>query len=203
MTMRSLTVGALGVNTYLVYDETKQAAVIDPGDEASRLCELIAREGVTVTAILLTHAHFDHIGAAESLAATTGAPLYIHEAEAPALSDPQINLSGLFGAPLTVTGDIRTLRDGDTVTVGRTVFTVLHTPGHTVGGVCYLTGETLFSGDTLFCESIGRLDFPGGSAAMMRRSLERLMALPAQTTVYPGHEEPTTVGHEQQYNPYR
>lgn len=202
MTMRTVTVGALAVNCYIVYDETKQAAVVDPGDEAERLLAELTRLGLTVKAILLTHAHFDHIGAAERLAAETGAPLYIHEAEQAALTDASRNLSAYFGEALCVRGDVRTLRDGDEVTVGTMTCRTLHTPGHTVGGASFLIGNTLFSGDTLFCESIGRLDFPGGSSAAMRRSLERLMTLPADTAVYPGHGEPTTVGHEQQYNPY-
>jgi len=202
VTIRTFQVGELCVNAYLVYDDPREAVLIDPGDEANRLLAAVAAEGVCVKAILLTHAHFDHIGAAEAVASATGAPLYLHREEEAALTDPTRNLSGFFGAALTVTGDIRPLRDGDTVTVGGLSFEVLHTPGHTVGGVCYRTGDVLFSGDTLFCESIGRLDFPGGSGEAMRRSLERLLALPASTAVYPGHGEPTSIGHEQQYNPY-
>lgn len=202
MKRTSLTVGPLAVNCYLVADENGNAAVIDPGDEASRILEALQREGMTCKAVLLTHVHFDHIGAVKELCEATGAPLYCHEDDAAALTDGRRNLAALFGVALSVPSEAETLRDGQTLAVGDLRFEVLHTPGHTPGGVCYRIGDTLFSGDTLFCESVGRIDFPGGDGGALRRSIARLFTLPDETRVFPGHDEPTSIGHEKQYNPY-
>ncbi len=201
MKIYPLTVGPLGTNCYVAADDDGIAAVIDPAAEGARIKALLDAMGLTLGAVLLTHAHFDHIGAAEELVTST-VPLYCHEAEAASLADPVRNLSGLFGAPMTVDTAPVTVREGDTIAVGSMRFEVWHTPGHTVGSVCYVTPEVIFSGDTLFCESIGRTDFPGGSPAAMAQSLRRLLAAPDDRTVYPGHDERTTLSHERQYNPY-
>lgn len=199
MTCHQLTLGALGTNCYLVADEKGNAAVIDPADEAPRIVEAVDRLGWTLKAVLLTHAHFDHIGALKALLPL---PVYCHKSEVAALSDSRLNLSAFFGQPLVIDQAPILLADGDTVTVGGLTFTVLHTPGHTVGSCCYLSDDVLFSGDTLFCESVGRVDFPGGDAREMNASLHRLLQLDEKTRVYPGHGEPTAIAHERVYNPY-
>lgn len=213
MTIRTLPVGPLQANCYLVYDESGDGVVIDPGGEADRLLLAIRGRGIRVGAVLLTHAHVDHMAAADAVLRETGAPLLVHEADAPALSDPTRNLSAVFpelcGGALPALCADSLLRDGDTVKAGTLCFTVLHTPGHTPGSCCYLLdlaeppetppgnglyvgGHVLFSGDTLFSGGCGRTDFPGGSEREMRRSLRRLSELPHVYTVYPGHGGETT-----------
>lgn len=202
MNVYSLAVGELATNCYIVADECGRAAVIDPGGEAINIRRVLDEQGLTLSAVLLTHVHFDHVGALDALTAASPVPVYCHGDEAAALTDGVRNLSAVFGAPLTVAVEATPVKEGDTVCVGSLTFTVLHTPGHTPGSVCYCIGDTLFSGDTLFCESIGRTDFPGGNMGEMVRSLRRLMTLPPEMTVYPGHDAATTIAHERTYNPY-
>ena len=198
MTYERLPVGAYQANCCLVYDESGRAIVIDPGDEAARLLAKIRENGLQVEAILLTHAHFDHIGAVQALQHETGAPLYVHEAEQKALTNP---VYSMVTEPLSFVAD-HVLRDNDTVTVESMTLTVLHTPGHTEGSVCYLCENTLFAGDTLFAGSVGRTDFAGGSFTALRESLARLSALPDQVVVVPGHGAETTIGAEKRSNPF-
>lgn len=198
MTYQCIPVGNLAANCCLVYDEQKRAAVIDPGDEAARLLAIIETYGLQVQAILLTHVHFDHIQAASELQAATGAPLFVHEAEVPALTDPTFSM---VITPCDLSAD-RVLHDGDVVEIGQLTFEVLHTPGHTRGSVCYRCGDSLFAGDTLFAGSIGRTDFAGGDFAAMRQSLIRLTKLPDDIRVVPGHGGETTIGIEKRSNPF-
>lgn len=195
-----LTVGALQTNCYIVYDGDGSCAVIDPGAQAADILGAI-ETGTCVRAVLLTHVHFDHIGAAGELCEQTNAPLFIHEGDEPALSDARRNLSALFipGEDLRLTAD-RLLRDGDKVTAGNMVFEVLHTPGHTPGGCSYLCGNLLFTGDTLFADGAGRTDFPGGDFRALGASLERLAALDGDYIVLPGHGPETTLERERQHN---
>ena len=201
MIIRTIPVGELGANCYVVTDGHGAAAVIDPGDHADTIRAVLREEGVQRGSILLTHAHFDHIGAVNALA-DLGFPVYCHTLDCPALQDGRRNLSALFGVPLAPVTNAVGVEEGETIPVGELTFTVLHTAGHTVGSVCYRLGDVLFAGDTLFCESIGRTDFPGGDVRAMRASLQRLAALDGNVRVYPGHGEPTTVAHERRYNPY-
>ena len=187
-----LPVGSYEANCLLVFDNQKNAVVIDPGEEEARILRNIEENQLVVKAILLTHAHFDHISAVKQLQEATGAPLWVHEAEVPALTDRHLNMMP-FPYPLSAD---RVLHDGEEVTVGDLVFTVLHTPGHTAGSVCFLCGDTLFSGDTLFACGIGRTDFAGGDSRAMWNSLERLSKLPPHTRVVAGHGEETTIGAE-------
>lgn len=194
-------VGALQANCVCLSDENGHLAVVDPGEEASRLWAHITALGGTVEAILLTHVHFDHILAVRELQEKCGAPLLVHEADAEALSDPARSLIPPYNLPYPLKAD-RLLHDGDTVAVGDMMLEVLHTPGHTPGSCCYRCGDVLASGDTLFAGSIGRTDLPGGDTATMFRTLRRLAELPDSLRILPGHGEETTLARERLYNPF-
>ncbi|MBE6806498.1 MAG: MBL fold metallo-hydrolase [Ruminococcaceae bacterium] len=197
-----LILGELETNCYLVWSE-HEGIVIDPADEAEEILSEVAERGISITAVVLTHAHFDHMLAAEAVCAHTGAPLYIGAGDVDALTDPKRNLSGWFSPGQEITIDkANLLYEGGVISFGNASLTVLETPGHTPGCICLHTENTLFSGDTLFRNSIGRLDFPGGDVTAMKRSLERLLQLPDSTAVYPGHGPDTTIGTEKKYNPY-
>ena len=156
---------------------------------------------IDIDYVLLTHAHFDHMMAVNAVKAETGASVMVHAAEEPALTDERINLSSMVGTPYRTAAD-RLLQDGETIKVGNLTFTVVHTPGHTVGSCCYLMGDLLLSGDTLFADSIGRTDFPGGSMTVMQQSLAKLCTYPDPVGVLSGHGEATTLGREKLYNPF-
>ncbi len=203
MNVNYFSVGALGTNCYIVSDDSGHAAIIDPGGDAQRILATVKDKDLTVDFILLTHAHFDHIMAVEELRDATGAQLLVGAGDAPMLCDAQFNLSAMVYPTQTValTAD-RLLVEGDTVSFGDTTLTVMETPGHTRGSVCYLGDDRLFSGDTLFAGSIGRTDLPGGDMGVLRRSLARLASLDGDCTVYPGHGEETTLSFEKAANPY-
>lgn len=203
MKVHTLLLGALGTNSYLLEDEdTHTCAVIDPADEYGVIRSELSRLGLTVAAILLTHVHFDHIGALYELARDTGATVYVGESDRAALSEPTLNLSAAFGNPIVYGGKVTTVRDGSVIPLGNSKITVLETPGHTPGSVCYLTEEGVFCGDTVFREGIGRTDFPGGSTSAILESLDTILALDEERTLYPGHGGVTTVEHEKRYNPH-
>jgi len=186
--------GPLEVNTYVIgCEHNETCVVIDPGAEVSPVAEAVGSR--KVTAILLTHAHFDHMLFADHWI-KQGAKLYIHKNDVPGLSDPSLNLSHFVNASaLTLRADTL-LQDGDTINEAGLHIHVLHTPGHTPGGVCYHIGNALFSGDTLFYKSYGRLDFPGGNLQDMITSIRRLMKLDQETIVYPGHGIKTKIAWE-------
>jgi glyoxylase-like metal-dependent hydrolase (beta-lactamase superfamily II) len=177
--------------------------VVDPADDADEILAVIQSEKLSVAAVVLTHVHFDHLLAAEELCAATGAPLCIGKGDEDALSDPIRNLSGVFQmcAPVCLKAD-KLLSDGDILTVGELSFTVLETPGHTPGCICLMGEDVLLAGDTLFYDSIGRVDFPGSDVPSMISSLRRLMSLSAELRVYSGHGPETTIGREVACNPY-
>lgn len=203
MTLRTLCLGELDTNCYILWDENRVAMVIDPADEAEKILSVVHTEQLTVSAVVLTHAHFDHLLAAEEVCAATGAPLYIGQYDEAVLSDPIRNLSGVFQmCPSVCLVADRTLAEGDVLTVGELSFTVMETPGHTPGCICLMGDGVLFSGDTLFRDSIGRVDFPGGDTPAMLASLRRLTTLPSDLVVYSGHGPATTIGREVKYNPY-
>ena len=201
MTVTYFPVGELRANCVILCDGNGHAAVVDPGGEASRILEKVCAMGATVDAILLTHAHFDHLLGVRDLQAATGAPLFVHEDDAAALSDASLNLMSMVCTPYALSAD-RLLKDGDAVSVGTDTWTVLHTPGHTRGSVCYYGDGVLVSGDTLFAGSMGRTDLPGGSTTQMVQSLRRLSALPEDVRVIAGHGEETTIGFERRHNPF-
>ncbi len=188
-----LPLGAYQTNCYIVWGEgSDDCIIIDPGYAAGQVLNRVEVLGKTVSAILLTHGHFDHVGAVKNLVLDTDCKVYIHEAE---LSQPEQMTAG----PLYYT---HTYGEGDTLTLAGLTLRVLHTPGHTPGSVCLLAEDVLFSGDTLFQDSIGRTDFPGGSFAQMQNSLQRLKALPGDFRVLPGHGMATTLDEERNDNPY-
>ena len=183
--MKSLSVGELSTACYIVWDDSADTCVvIDPGAEAERVRK--ACEGRRIEAILLTHGHFDHIGAVADLA-KDGAEIVIHREDAPMLTSTQLNASWLVGWSITAPEATRAIQEGDTLTYAGVNFTVLHTPGHTPGSVCYQAGEWLFTGDTLFHYGYGRTDLPGGSMAKLATSLRRLQPLAQQYEIFPGH----------------
>lgn len=206
MKIEMMVLGDVRTNCYLlINEETKEALVVDPADRADVIVRKLIDEGLTLKAILLTHGHGDHILAVGDLKKQFGVKVYAAKAEEALLSDAAQNLSkALFGIAVTVKPDIL-LEDGQEFEAAGIRLRMLYTPGHTPGGCCYYQAEEkiLFSGDTLFCGSIGRTDFPGGSLSKLTRSVkEKLLVLPEDVKVYPGHEEITTIGHEKRYNPY-
>lgn len=200
MKVLSLMVGPIMTNCYLLCDEAAGVcAVIDPGDEPERLRALMAANGCTPIMILLTHGHFDHCtGVAGLLEAWPELPVYIHEADVTDRAGGELTFRRLDGK------NQRYYKEGDRLTVGSVTLRVLETPGHSRGSVCLLVeGEgVIFAGDTLFRESCGRCDFPGGDYRAMLASLARLAALEGQYTVYPGHDRATDMDYERRYNPY-
>ena len=193
MQIKMMQVGPLGTNCYLLEDEaSKTAAVVDPGGDALRILSQAQADGVTIRLILLTHAHFDHTGGVAALCKSLpDVPVYLHPADAALLGS---EVFPAIGAPTVP------YEEGDTVALGDLTIQVLHTPGHTPGGVCLLAGDALFTGDTLFCGSMGRTDFAGGSYEQIMASLKRLAQLPGDYRVLPGHMDATTLDRERQSN---
>lgn len=198
-------VGPVQTNCYFaINDETKEVLIVDPGADGARLAEIIEKEKLNPVAILLTHGHFDHAGAAAELAEYFRIEIYAEEHEKETLENPVLNLSGWEGKETAYSADVY-LKDGQEIDLAGFHIRVLFTPGHTVGGCCYLFPyqNALFAGDTLFAQSVGRTDFPKGSASQLIRAIEeKLLVLPDEVTVYTGHNEITTIGTERMYNPY-
>ncbi len=204
MIFQSMLVGPLGVNCYILGDErTRRGIVVDPGGNARDVLNALEHNRLTLTAIVNTHAHFDHILALNEVRNASGAPFMIHQDEVPVLTAAQASAAG-FGMHLgQPTKPDRLLHDGEVIQEGEISLTVLHTPGHTPGGICLLMGDHVLVGDTLFQGSIGRTDFPGGDYATLMRSIrDKLLPLPDSTLVYPGHGPSTTIGEEKQLNPF-
>jgi hydroxyacylglutathione hydrolase len=199
-------VGPLQCNCSVIGDEsTHEAMVIDPGDDISRVLQIIQRHALTVKQILITHGHIDHVGGAMKLKQATGAPILINKNDAPQLHMLDMQASWIGMAPPGEVTIDASLEDGMNFKVGNIEATSMHTPGHTEGSTCiYLPAEKkLIAGDTLFAGSIGRTDLPGGDFEKIMRSLHnRVMALPEDVTVIPGHGPATTIGEEKETNPF-
>ncbi len=197
--------GPVCTNCYLLVNhKTGELLVVDPGDQAQLIEKQIEKTGAKPVAILLTHGHFDHAGAAEELADKYQISIYAHEAERETLEDPGLNLCGMIGEHKVYHADIF-VKDEEVLNLAGFSIRVFFTPGHTIGGCCYYIADEkiLFSGDTLFQESVGRTDFPRGSASDLIRAIrEKLMPLPDDVTVYTGHDESTLIGYERMHNPY-
>ena len=201
-----LPVGMLQCNCSILGDEaSREAIVIDPGDNIDQILEILARLNLKVKAIVITHAHIDHIGGAAKLKAATGAPVYMNDNDAP-LYDALETQAGWLGIPTPGRTEIDSpLRDGDLLRLGATELLALHTPGHTQGSVSlWIPSENkLLAGDTLFRDSIGRTDLPGGDGRMILQSIQgKLMTLPDDAIVIPGHGQSTTIGREKKFNPF-
>ena len=196
-------VGPMDACSYLVYDDGgEEAVVIDAGGGYSTVSKCAHALNKKICAVLLTHGHFDHtLGAAEYQRA--GIPVGISTADEHMLAVHRDNLARMFGLPYTPISADFTFRGGAVLTYGKLSFKVILTPGHTIGSCCFLCDNVCFSGDTLFCESVGRTDFPTGSHAELISSIKKkLLSLPDETTVCPGHNEQTTIAHERLFNPY-
>ena len=193
MNQITMALGAYQTNCYMIWAEgSDKCVVIDPGYEPQIILDQIKKQGKTLQAILLTHGHFDHVGAVRTLAADTDCDVYICETD---LSMPPQFTAG----PLYYT---HTYGEGDVVQLAGLSIRVIHTPGHTPGSVCLITEDRMFSGDTLFAGSCGRTDLPGGSWPQILQSLKRLKEMAGDYKVYPGHGEDTTLAAERMYNPY-
>ncbi|HEX2050703.1 MAG TPA: MBL fold metallo-hydrolase [Actinomycetota bacterium] len=198
-------VGPLQCNCYVVGDpDERRAIVVDPGGDADAIVDAVASHGLVVSAIVATHAHFDHVVAAERVRALTGAPFRLHRADRPVLDWYQESGRLFLGIELPPPPDVdEGLDEGDVVRAGGVGLEVLHTPGHSPGSVCLVADGVVFSGDTLFASSVGRTDLPGGDAdALFAAIRDKLFALDDDVRVYPGHGVATTLGAERRDNPF-
>ena len=199
MKLYHLRSGPLNVNTYfLVNEDTKEAVIVDGGENYKRVKQVEEQLGVKIKAVLLTHAHFDHAGNAKKLQ-DDGAKIYIGKLDAHKLLDGG-NLAHHFGRKFDYLTADKTLVEGEEFTECGITFKALETPGHTDGSLTYLTENMLFTGDTLFLECVGRTDFPTGDKDTLVRSVKKLFALDGEYSVYPGHDEFTTLSHERKFN---
>ena len=199
--MHTLVLGPLQANCYILHEaDSKTCCVIDPGDSPARVLTWVSDLGLKIDSILLTHGHLDQVGAAKAISEATGCQLWMHQGDYSMASTPMNNY--LYPLHDTAFPMVDFCEDGQQLSAGGLTFTVLSTPGHSWGSVCYLCGEHLFTGDTLFAGGCGRTDLSGGDWATILHSLNRLAAIEADLLVHPGHGESTTLAEEKQYNPY-
>lgn len=201
--INKIVTNSMGENVYIVYKEgSSECIVIDPGDDLGRIEAQIEKLSLTPTHILLTHGHFDHIGAVEGIKKRWGSKVYIHEAESDALTDSSVNLSVLVGGNLELS-PADGLFTGDSVMQAAGMYIkAMHTPGHSTGGMSFLIEDNLFTGDLLFYMSIGRTDFKDGNMNILLDSVRKLKKLPQDTKVFPGHGIATSLGFEFENNPF-
>ncbi|MDD4909875.1 MAG: MBL fold metallo-hydrolase [Candidatus Omnitrophica bacterium] len=204
MIFKHLAVGSMGVNCYILADEnTAEAVIIDPGAEADKIKTLLERSGLKAKFIVLTHGHFDHIGAVNAF----NVPVHAHSGDKEMLVSARKNLSSLFSRSFEVKAPVKPLEENDTLTLGEIALKVIHTPGHTAGGISLLVlkpvNDIIFTGDTLFCDGVGRADLEGSDQEALLSSIkDKLFALPDKTVVYPGHGPKTTIGWEKKHNSF-
>lgn len=205
MKIQHSVLGMCATNTYYVYDdETKRGLIVDPADSPDTIIAKAESLSMIPEAILITHGHFDHVLAMNKIREHYGIKVYAGLTEKQVLHDMAMNLTSSFGMGQTFDADIY-LKDGEEFETAGYHIKAIEVPGHTIGGMCYYFDKqgVLFSGDTLFCESVGRSDFPGGSASALCRGIkDKLFILPEHTKVYPGHMDETTIGNEIKYNPF-
>lgn len=201
MQVVSFVINALETNCYVVSD-SGQAIIVDPGSISQEVLDFVAKEDLKVKAIINTHGHADHIAGNAWFMEKTQAPLFIHELEANYLKDPALHLGPQIRQNIPTVKPDRLLGDGDEIDIGQKSLKVLHTPGHSPGGISLSAPGVVLSGDTLFQGSVGRWDFPGADEQALQRSLQRLAQLPPETVVYPGHGPSTTIGNERNTNPF-
>ncbi|MDX1707310.1 MAG: MBL fold metallo-hydrolase [Desulfobacterales bacterium] len=204
MIIKTLPVGPIMANCFIVgCEETLQAVIIDPGDEPEKILKAVSDSKLTVSHIINTHGHFDHVSANKNIHAATRAPILIHAMDAPMLAKIAASAANWGLTAEDSPPPDRTIDDGDTIAVGNITLNVIHTPGHTPGGVSLFADGHVFVGDTLFAGSIGRTDFPGGSFETLKSSIQgKLFALAENVRVYTGHGPETTIGHEKRTNPF-
>lgn len=204
MEIAALAVSMFETNCYLVYDDkSAEGVIIDPGDEADRISAEIKRMGFTPGMILLTHGHGDHIGGVEDLKKEYEIPIYAGKGAEMLIEASNKNFSAMFGVDVSCPPPDHILDDGDSISFGSETLAVISTPGHSPEGICFNAGNILFCGDTLFQNSIGRTDLPGGNHKQLIDSIKKkLLVLPDETTCYPGHGPATTIGQERVYNPF-
>ncbi len=201
MKIEDFVVGPLQVNCYVAYDEeSREAMIVDPGDNAGGILAILEQQRLQPRYIVCTHGHFDHIGAVAAVKAGTEAKVVLHGADLQ-IYEGAHDLAALMGFSLEQqpAPDIL-VAEGDSLRLGNTIVTIMHTPGHSPGGICLLHGDLLLSGDTIFAGSIGRTDFPGGSLQAMKKSFRRIIDLPAETRIFPGHGPASTVADEREMN---
>jgi len=204
MIIENIPVGALESNCYvLASGEGKEAIIIDPGAEERKIRNVLDRHKLKPAIVINTHGHYDHIGADDKF----GVPVYIHKLDSAMLKDPMLNLSGMFSLAYGVKSEIKTLEENQIIAHDGIELKVLHIPGHTPGGIALVLMKpdkhVVFTGDTLFCQGIGRSDLEGGDGELLVKAIkEKLLRLPSDTVVYPGHGPSTTIEEEKRGNPY-
>ncbi|MCX5707071.1 MAG: MBL fold metallo-hydrolase [Candidatus Omnitrophica bacterium] len=204
MILETITVGVMDTNCYvLAAAKNSEALIIDPGAEERKIRRVLEKHKLRPAFIINTHGHYDHIGVDDKF----GVPVYVHKDDLALLRDPLLNLSGLFAMPYTVKSEIRILEDNLSIELVGLELKVLHIPGHTRGGIALLLKKpverVVFTGDTLFCQGIGRSDLEGGNEALLIKSIrEKLLTLPDETKIYPGHGPSSTIGVEKKNNPF-